>query len=407
MNTRKNLRKSVQRFALCLYFFSIHFENWDIFSIGIDFLITKITIVFYILFSFPNFKRFKSLKKFKKFIFPIILVFMIQTFSGYNYKRLYFEEYFSLVFFLNIILFILMLIQAQYDDKAIGVALKSYAFGGLILALFFVLGIQTNTSFGGRTTIFDVNHNMLAVNLSIVALIFLNLLLFNKKTNEFVRFIYLSSILIIVIFIASTGSRSGVLSLLGGALMIFLLIKTKDIFKKIMVIVIGGLFTFFFLIFIFNYSISGNRLNETVQTGDLSGRNDYWVEMIPLSSINPAFGIGYSGFKYEVYNIYGEYRSAHNVFVSVLVTGGFVSLLLVCFFLYNILKKANLNYKTKNDILSIAFLVPIFVMAFVAHLLSTKIEWGVFAYIISVKYRNRNDIKYLKNHNFNSKIFKK
>jgi hypothetical protein len=65
-----------------------------------------------------------------------------------------------------------------------------------------------------------------------------------------------------------------------------------------------------------------------------------------------------------------------------------------------------MNYKTKNDILSLILIVPILVMAFVAHLFSTKIEWGIFAYIIFLNYQNERGTNYLKN-NFNSKVSQK
>jgi len=35
--------RRIQRLGLYLYFFSIHFESWDPFQMGIDFLITKIS----------------------------------------------------------------------------------------------------------------------------------------------------------------------------------------------------------------------------------------------------------------------------------------------------------------------------------------------------------------------------
>jgi O-antigen ligase len=396
MIIRKNFYRSIQRFALCLYFFSIHFESWDLFSVGIDFLITKITIVFYILISIPNLKRVRFLNRFKRFIIPIILIFLIQTISGYNYKRVFFEEYFSLVIFLNIIVFLLMLLQAQIDNKAIFLGLKSFAFGGIVMALFFVLGIQTDNSFGGRTTIFDVNHNMLAVNLSIVILILLHQLLFNKKINGFFKFVYVPFIVVIIGFIASTGSRSGILSLLGGIFVMYLLMKSKNIIKRIMTLIIGSFVSFLAIFYFLTNSLVGDRFNETVKSGDISGRNDYWIEMIPFYEINPFFGIGHTGFLYEVESVYGEYRSAHNVFVTMLVTGGIISLFLLCFFLNKIIKKAIMNYRTKYDILSLILIVPIFVMAFVAHLLSTKIEWGIFAYIITLNCQNVNRIKYLK-----------
>ena len=111
--------------------------------------------------------------------------------------------------------------------------------------------------------------------------------------------------------------------------------------------------------------------------------------MLPLADINPLFGIGHTGFGYQVEYIYNESRSAHNVFLSILITCGLVGLVLLLVFLFRIIKKAIKNYKINDDILSMVLLIPVFVMALVAHLLSTKIEWGIFAYIITVINKNR------------------
>ena len=124
-------------------------------------------------------------------------------------------------------------------------------------------------------------------------------------------------------------------------------------------------------------------------TGDLSGRDEIWASILPLAKINPLFGIGHNGFFHEVQNIYGEPRSAHNVFLVILITSGFAGLFLLILFLFRIVKEALLNYKMNYDIQGLILLIPVFLLAFVAHLLSTKIEWGIFAYIITEFNKNR------------------
>ena len=380
----KNNSLKFQAFALCLYFFSIHFESWDPFETGIDFLVTKITIVLYLIACIPNFKRFRYLKSYKKFIIPILLVFTIQIISGFLNKTTFYSEYFSMVFFLNILMFLLMLIHFERDRIAIINALKYFAFGGIFLTLFYVFKIETDTSFdGGRLTVFGINHNMLSVNMSIVFIIIFYQATYVKKNNKILTVIYLIFIPTIIVFIASTGSRSGVLSLMIALLFLFLLNKSKNIIRKHFFIIMGGIFFIATFLYFSNNSIVGERLSSSSNTGDLSGRDDTWLEMLPIVNVKPFFGIGHNGFEYEVQYIFGESRSAHNVFLTVLITSGFVGLIFFLFFLFRIIKKARSNYKKNNDILSVVLLIPVFVMALVAHLLSTKIEWGIFAYIIT------------------------
>jgi O-antigen ligase len=386
---KKNNTIKFQTFTLCLYFFSIHFESWDPFETGIDFLVTKITIVLYLIACIPNFKRFRYLKSYTKFIKPILLIFTISTISGFLNQRPFYSEYFSMVFFLNILMFLLMLIHFQRDRIAIINALKYFAFGGIFLTLFFVLGIETDNSFGvGRLTVFDVNHNMLAVNMSIVFIIIFYHLIYVKDNYKIVTTIYVIFIPIIIVFIASTGSRSGVLTLITAVLLLFLLSTSKNIIKKHLSAIIGVFLFIGILSYFSNNSIVGDRLKNSSNTGDLSGRDETWLEMLPIVNVKPYFGIGHNGFDYEVQYIYGESRSAHNVFLTILITSGFAGLILFLFFLFRIIKKATSNYKKNNDILSVVLLVPILVMALVAHLLSTKIEWGIFVYIITITSKN-------------------
>ena len=253
--------RRIQRFALNLYFFSIHFESWDPFQMGIDYLITKITIVFYLIVCIPNFKKFRYLKAYTKFIIPILLIFTIQTISGFRNQTTFYSEYFSMVLFLNIVIFLLMLIHFHRDRMAIINALKYFAFGGIFLTLFFVLGIETDTSFGeeGRLTVFGVNHNMLAVNMSIVFIIIFYQFFLNKRLNRLLRNIYVIFIPLIIMFIASTGSRSGVLSLMMAILLLVLVNKSKDVIKRNIIIVLGGIF----FIGTFLYFINNNVVGES------------------------------------------------------------------------------------------------------------------------------------------------
>ena len=358
---------------------------------GIDYLITKITIVFYLIVCIPNFKKFRYLKAYTKFIIPILLIFTIQTISGFRNQTTFYSEYFSMVLFLNIVIFLLMLIHFHRDRMAIINALKYFAFGGIFLTLFFVLGIETDTSFGeeGRLTVFGVNHNMLAVNMSIVFIIIFYQIFLNKRLNRLLRNIYVIFIPLIIMFIASTGSRSGVLSLMMAILLLVLLNKSKDVIKRNIIIVLGGIFFIGTFLYFINNNVVGERLSKSSQTGDLSGRDEIWLELLPIISKEPFFGVGHTGFYYEVENIYNESRSAHNAFLTISITSGFTGLILFLLFLFRIIKKVKINYKRNNDKLSLIFLIPIFIMALVAHLFSTKIAWGLFAYIITQVNKNR------------------
>ena len=374
--------KNLQSFFLGLYFFSIHFESWDPFFTGIDYLFTKITIVFYILISLIDFRGFKGLKKYKKFTSPLIIIFIIQTISGYLFQKPGYTEYFSLILFLNIVVFLFVLLHNDKDKYAVNKALSSFVFGGILLAIFFLTGIEIDNSWHSRVTIFGINQNMLAVNLSVVLLIILHKLIYEKKVGNFLRTLYVIFIPILILFLASTGSRSGFISFFSGLFILFLFKKTKNILNKLVSLFFGSIFLMLLANYFLNNEVVGSRLSNSIETGDLSGRDGYWKEIPQLIDINPLFGIGKTGYAYQTELIYGTYASAHNVFIEVLVMGGLISLSFLFIYLFRLIKKAIINFKKTDNSLHLALLMPIIVMSLVGHPLGTKISWGIFAFII-------------------------
>jgi O-antigen ligase len=374
--------KNLQSFFLGLYFFSIHFESWDPFSTGIDYLFTKITIVFYILISLINFNGFKGLKKYKKFTVPLVIIFIIQTISGYLFQRPGHTNYFQLILFLNILIFLFLLLHNDKDRNAVTIALNSFVFGGLILCLFFLFGIETDNSWHGRVTVFGVNQNMLAINISVVLLIIIYRVINDKKIVAFFKFSFIIFIPILIYFLASTGSRSGFISLFFGLFTLVFFTKTKNIFYRLMSLLFGVTALTLLLYYFLNNEVVGERLNSSYKTGDLSGRDDYWETIPKLFDINPLFGIGRTGYAYETELIYGTYASAHNVFIEVLIMGGLISLVFLFIFLLRLIIKAKNNFRNTNSSLYFTLLMPIIVMSLVGHPLGTKISWGIFAFII-------------------------
>ena len=393
-----NLRV-MQRHALSLYFFSIHFESRDPLNTGIDFLNTKITIVFYIAVMSVGLKGLKSLKPFKLFLLPIIFLFIIQTVSGYIYQRPGHTDYFSIVFFLNMIVFLLMLIHQQRDSRALVQALNFYVSGGLIMVCFFLLGIETDYSFQGRASIFGSNANAVGINLSIVGLLMALRLFVDKKISFNLKLIYLSFAPLILFFIASTGSRSSFISFFSGLLVLIIFKKEKPI-RKVTSLIIGFFISFLISLYFLNNKIIGSRLGRAIDEGDLSGRDELWVTISELANINALWGIGHTGYSFETIYLYGQYTSAHNVFVETLITGGVFSLVLIIIFFWKIIIRAFSNYKVIDNVSSLVFLMPITVTVVVAHPFGTKIVWALFVMIITSQYQsNMVRTKRIKNEN--------
>lgn len=381
---------------MSLYFFSIHFELWDPLNTNIDYLFTKITIVFYFLVSIGRIKQSNEIKKFTKFIIPIVLLFIIQTVSGYLNQSPGHTEYFSLIFFLNIIMFLLMLIHHQKDNNAILTGLNSYVLGAIFLTLFFFLGIESDNSWHNRATVFGQNQNILAINLSVGLLIILYRLFDYNKLNNKIIILYIVSIPFIMIFMADTGSRSGIISFVLGIIVFFLLKKTRNTIGKIGRIFVGFLTIFVIALYFLNNDVVGARLNNSLNYVDLSGRDNTWRELIPLFRLNPFFGMGMTGYTKVTEEIFGYYTSAHNSFIETTIIGGFSSMLLLLIFLYLIIRKAKHDNRVNGSILSLMFLAPIFVEFTVGQAFGSKILWGLYVFIIGYRLNDKKHINWKK-----------
>ena len=125
---------------------SLHFEMWDPFNTEIEFILTKSTIMIYFVTLLPEIRVFLSLKGINKFLYPITAYFIILTFVSYLNINRQSNIYFSFPLFLNIIIFLLITNHFKRDPYLINKALSAFVVGGILLTIFYFLGIDIETS---------------------------------------------------------------------------------------------------------------------------------------------------------------------------------------------------------------------------------------------------------------------
>jgi len=372
----------IHTFVLSLYFFSIHFELWDPLNTGIDYLNTKITISLYIMISLIRFSGFKSIREYNKFTIPLILLFVIGNVSGYFNQHPGYEDYFVLTEFLNILIFILMLLHHKKDNHAIIKGLNGFIYGAIVLLIFFLLDIGTDNSLDGRYTMFGTNQNQLSVDIAVVSLLILSKLIYKKDISNSLKLFFLIILPFLVLFLVSTGSRTGVISFfIGCSLMIFLK-KSNFFYAKISKLILGILTSSLLYKYFMSDSIFGERLTDSIENFDLSGRDIYWDMILNFFDFNLIFGIGINGYKYQSDLIFGTFVSTHNIFIQNLITGGIVSVIILIFYFFMITKKSFIIYKNSSNPLFLILLVPIIFLALTGQVFGSKITFGIFALII-------------------------
>ena len=122
---------------------------------------------------------------------------------------------------------------------------------------------------------------------------------------------------------------------------------------------------------------------QTAANQDLSGRDDFWSEILITASENLFFGIGQSGYFMSFGN-----ASPHNVIIEVLIYTGLVGVLFYLLFLYKIVIFALKSFQRNDLILPILLLSPIFGTILSGQILEMKLGWLLFAYIISLYLSN-------------------
>ena len=374
--------KRIHNFSLYLYIFSICFESWDPFNLNIDYLITKFTIVFYIAISTLRFKIFKDFKKFNKFTIPLILIFSIQFISGY-FNQNNEAHYFSLITFLNFIVFFTMLAHTKNDKNLLSRAINYYLASIFFILVLIFFNLETDYNFDGRLTIFGVNQNWLALNFSISIIFLAHKLLQLKGKFNTIKVIYFLMIISLFFQLSYTGSRSGFIGMILGLCLLLFRFKFKYLIQSILKNI--KIFTFIAIIIsiFLNSEVFSSRFSSFISTGDLSGRDLTWTLLLENIDAIPLFGIGYSGYFIFSKSLFGYYSSAHNFFIETLFIGGFPSLILLIIFVIRIFLKAIMNKSLYRDYLSIAIISTVLVDFFSGQPFGNKIIFFVFAFVIN------------------------
>jgi O-antigen ligase len=128
------------------------------------------------------------------------------------------------------------------------------------------------------------------------------------------------------------------------------------------------------------------RILLSVNEGDSAGRNWIWEKAWELAQTLPLFGYGFKGYIFELGYVTGSHAKAtHNTFLAMLLSTGWIGLLLfISFYLY-VLKIA-WKFRTfpYGNFLFSAFITST-LAAQTINLEITKWYWIIIALVISLK----------------------
>jgi O-antigen ligase len=370
--------KKLQRLSIYIFAFSLNFETVNLFNLDIDYLASKITIVFLFAVTLLNFPAIKSTKKYFVYLRPLFIFFIYLTYISYLYRFGSSVSFFYFPLFLDLIILFLLVSAVKQSPNVLFNSMIAFSLGTIILSILFHLNIGVEVTQDGRMSIFEINQNMLGLYACFAIFTFVHLL-FGKINISFIgKFILLGIIFLLFLMLIKTGSRGAFLSFVVG--IFFYLFSNKRISRKTKVLITGAfvITTTLLWVFFMKNSVLFERLDTSVNDGDLSNRDLIWLNLFDIIVNNYTFGVGVTGYD----KLIGE-QSPHNVLIEVLCYSGIIGLSIFIFFLYKIGQSSYRILKSESNILPLVFFVNSLGLVLTGQIFAQKIIWLIFAYQIA------------------------
>ena len=375
------LIKQIQRVALYIFFFSINFEMFEPFS-SFTYSVSRFTGILYFVTLIPEIKFFVKTDRIGNILLTLWLFFGLLTLMSLLNINDVSKEFFNISIFQNILLFWFLVNHARKDYLILEKGMLFFAIGTIVFAIMYLVGYGVEYE-EGRLTMFKENQNTLGINMCIGIIVLLLLVVQNKVQISRLRYFFLAFLPIMVIFLFATGSRKAFLSLIACYITGLILLKTEKPSRKLIALIIGIVGLIALGILLLQSEVLRDRLLETAQTGDMSERDVIWGKVMPTIKEHPIFGIGNTGYDlYSVITFRGAMMSPHNVILEVLSLTGIVGLLIYATFLYQVFLKGYQTYKSNGLLLPILLAFPMFSLIVSGQILTSKIGWIIFAYVV-------------------------
>ncbi|MFA7686568.1 MAG: O-antigen ligase family protein [Moheibacter sp.] len=288
----------LQNFLLYLFFFSLNFEIWDPLNTNGNFSVAKFTGFLYAFSLIPKLQYFftthKSIIIYARMLLILYVFICIMNFINMNYFS---SDFLFFSFFQNILLFLLVISHERLSPGVLEKGFIVFFFGSLVLAACFYLGIGLEVNIEGRVSLFGDNENIIGVRMVVSALMLTHILLkYRNKVSKFIYTILPLAYIPLVTLTLNTGSRLSFISLFLGISVIFILYKNRGTFSKILILGIGVIAAVFLFEIAMESEVLGARLAKTGEEGNLAGRDNIWLAILPLIENNWILGVGRTGY---------------------------------------------------------------------------------------------------------------
>lgn len=336
-------------------------------------------IVCFIAFNLKSTLRMLFKIEFTILILIFIFFILAQVLNGYSELV---KPLINLKFFLCIVFFILLSGFFKINRKYVHYTLYAFSLSCFLFSVYILfLNPSLYSIVKGQMIVLDENPNSTSSRLVISVVYILYFIINNPLKISWVRFLSIITIPSLVYMIILSGSRGSLVAMVLGLYMIFIFSNIKKSYKFILSFLLVSLSLYLFQRLL-NSEDLGSRWEGALE-GDTAGRTDIWEIVIDISTHNP-LGVGETGYVEKISNLYGYYIDTHNIFLYVLVCGGFISFVLFAFLWLKLLLNSLKVSVYSKDILPLLMLIIIFSIVFkTGGAITFLLYWFVFSIINS------------------------
>lgn len=371
---KQNIRNGT--WFLAIYFFLAPLDFLPVIP-GIS--VSRVLIILPIIGNFIYLREAK-VRLDRLLIIPILYIMVLIFSSFYSINSTdTMQRIITLALNIGIIIFLSL---RSYNIKEINILKRAVLYSGWLVLVLMLLYSDTN-NMRGRLTIV-VNGYLQDPNYLIGFVIFSII----YYLDEIVKFSKKSSVIKIMIFftfIFLTGSRGGLIAVIGSLIFCFIILminnksRNESIFKLIINIIIFGILLGVIIGKLPEDLIARYTYESTIGTGG-TGRMPIWINVMKqysqLPTLNKLFGVGAGTIKHLTFG-----KSAHNIWLETLIETGIIGIFVLFSFYLNYLKKA---FEMKEHIIISSFIGYI-IMGMSLSLYSYKPIWNIMLLIIIIK----------------------
>lgn len=362
-----------------VYILSFLLSIGSLTSLISDYLV-YITLMLFVIVSLFNRRIINNIIANFHFIYPLIIVLILLLVNTIVNDSVYVEGVsINYKFIATIFLFLFLRSFFIIYPKSVHYSLLFYAIG----VMFLVMLYNSNLVAGelefrnNRLIFFGENPNSLSTRIGLGVIL---LFWFFKEETFFKRkmykYVFLIPLPFCILMMIDTASKGSVLILLASIVLLFIF-SNITVFKKIIVLFVIGVA----LVYLFPLFIDTGLYERFKSNSLLTGRNEIWLAAWDIFLNNP-LGVGEAGYRSEIVIRLNKIIDTHNVFLYLLVTGGFFAAMSYSVFLFKILKIQLAIFRfNKKPLFLIIFVFLLFLMSKTGGVLTYLVMWYFLAII--------------------------